>query len=431
MKLAFLSSNLLVGIVLGQDTERAPTPKARSLTLDEVVSIVATAVETDFEYREGAINNRSTALWEAATAYEWSRGLAGENATGSKYPFMLCNLSPNMTGNQRMKMLEESFPSDDSLNSTQVMYNGEDVMCELALLQPSEAINVEGDYFVVQPFLASMKIISGTISSFQEELDTINRGNRTDYVKIINGVFCPGIQVDNINAFHVEWTDNVTNILLSSLFPSEISENYYFTSQAYYGSDLITPGNQTNSSLFWKNVLDTDQKDEVCNDVFSNRLIYSVSSIGNTPWFEINYNVTGVTKHDVGCMLTLTLALSTLPSVCAVEIHHTPKPVNTNAQWLMQTGKEGSRPFFDVGLDGEGQIVTVSDTGIDPNNCYFWDVTQGRGEEFNLLNRKVVQYIPFENEDDYYLGHGTHVAGTVAGKRATDGLNESDGAADG
>lgn len=55
-----------------------------------------------------------------------------------------------MTGYQRMKMLVESFPSNDSLNSTQVMYNGEDLMCELALVLPSEAINVEGDYFVVQ-----------------------------------------------------------------------------------------------------------------------------------------------------------------------------------------------------------------------------------------------------------------------------------------
>ena len=55
-----------------------------------------------------------------------------------------------MTGYQRIQMLEESFPSDDSFNGTYVMINGEDAMCELALVLPSEAINVEGDYFVVQ-----------------------------------------------------------------------------------------------------------------------------------------------------------------------------------------------------------------------------------------------------------------------------------------
>ena len=49
MKLPLLLSNLLAGIVLGQDIEIPLTPKSRSLTLDEVVSIIATVVETDFE----------------------------------------------------------------------------------------------------------------------------------------------------------------------------------------------------------------------------------------------------------------------------------------------------------------------------------------------------------------------------------------------
>jgi hypothetical protein len=46
----------------------------------------------------------------------------------------------------------------------------------------------------------------------------------------------------------------------------------------------------------------------------------------------------------------------------------------------MQTGKPGDTPFFDVGLSGEGQIVAVSDTGIDEDNCYFWDANNERSE---------------------------------------------------
>jgi hypothetical protein len=425
------------------------------------------------------LSNQTTALWDAAIAYEWSKAGAGENATGGKYPYMLCNLAPNMTGYQRILMLAESFP-DDSLDSTQVMYNGEEFMCELAHVLPSEAVNVEGDDFVVQvsyadlldyvllfifniylhlipaqPFMASMKVMSGTAASFGEELEAINAGNRTDYIKIINVVLCPGVHPDTDTlVFEEEWTDNLTALLLSSLNPSEISQNYYLTSDAYLASDLYTE-NQSNSSLFWKDILDTYQNSEVCEDVFNQRLIYSFSTIGTSPWVEIKYNVTGITENDVGCMLTLVLALSGLNTVCAVEIHHTPKILNTNAQWVMQTGEEGKRPFFDVGLDGEGQIVTVSDTGIDKDNCYFWDVDMERTEDINLDHRKVVQYIPFENDDDYYYGHGTHTAGTgeyesglllivsvscilvsiqydaVAGKRATDGDTESLGDADG
>lgn len=100
-------------------------------------------------YSESAAN-QSAAYWDAAIAYEWSKNLAGENATGDRYPFILCNMAPNMTGYQRRIMLAESFPSSDDLNHTKVIYNGDEGMCEMAHILPSDAINVEGDDFIVQ-----------------------------------------------------------------------------------------------------------------------------------------------------------------------------------------------------------------------------------------------------------------------------------------
>jgi hypothetical protein len=213
--------------------------------------------------------------------------------------------------------------------------------------------------------MASMKMIAGTLTSFQEELGAINAGEKNDFIKIINVVICPGVQVEanNIAVFEQEWTDNITSILVSEMYPSEMAENYYFTSQAYLESDLITTMNQIETSIFWRDIRDRYQKDQACNDVFGNRLIYSVSTFGDAPWVEIKYNTTGVTEHDVGCVLLLTLALSGLSTVCAVEIAKPPKPLNVNAQGVIQSGEEGTKPFFDVGLDGSGQVVAVSDTG--------------------------------------------------------------------
>lgn len=61
------------------------------------------------------------------------------------------------------------------------------------------------------------------------------------------------------------------------------------------------------------------------------------------------------------------------------------------------------------------------------SNCYFWDSAQEIGQD----HRKIVSYNPFADGVDLEWGHGTHTAATIAGKRSTDGLVESDGSADG
>lgn len=46
--------------------------------------------------------------------------------------------------------------------------------------------------------------------------------------------------------------------------------------------------------------------------------------------------------------------------------------------------------------------------------------------DINTQARKVVQYVPYVDDGDYKYGHGTHVAGSIAGKRL-----DAEGAADG
>lgn len=76
----------------------------------------------------------------------------------------------------------------------------------------------------------------------------------------------------------------------------------------------------------------------------------------------------------MGCFLTLLLAIAALPTVCSLEVRREVKTLNMEAQWIIQSGIENEVPFFDMGLDGEGQVVAVSDTGIALDNCYFRDV---------------------------------------------------------
>jgi hypothetical protein len=115
-----------------------------------------------------------------------------------------------------------------------------------------------------------------------------------------------------------------------------------------------------------------------------------------------------------------------------VELH------NDKAQWVLQgsvvktnDSMAWRRPFFEAGLKGQCQIVSVSDTGLDVNNCYFKD---GRGAgniftKWDTSRRKVVRYdVSPRGGDatDAYKGHGTHVVGTLTGKHISGNMGDGD-----
>ncbi|MEM9290332.1 MAG: S8 family serine peptidase [Acidobacteriota bacterium] len=108
--------------------------------------------------------------------------------------------------------------------------------------------------------------------------------------------------------------------------------------------------------------------------------------------------------------------------------------LNDTTSYIGQTGPSGgtATPLHDAGLLGQGQVVAVLDTGIDPDMCYFREASGALppvnacdgGTLFDDSRRKLIA-VNFlwsgdcnggigSNEWDNH-DHGTHVAGTVAG----------------
>ena len=84
---------------------------------------------------------------------------------------------------------------------------------------------------------------------------------------------------------------------------------------------------------------------------------------------------------------------------------------------------QGATPYTSIGLQGDGQVVSVADTGLDIYSCYFYD-PQGhvpfsdiKSPVIDTKYRKVVMYAYGSSSDtsDEAGGHGTHVSGTVTG----------------
>ena len=100
------------------------------------------------------------------------------------------------------------------------------------------------------------------------------------------------------------------------------------------------------------------------------------------------------------CMAALLAYVTTLPAVAYVESFPPLRLNNWDAAGISQSGNPYETPFYgSVSLTGAGQVVGVSDTGLDLGNCYFSDpanpnvTTTWAEARFDLTARKVCAYL--------------------------------------
>ncbi len=105
------------------------------------------------------------------------------------------------------------------------------------------------------------------------------------------------------------------------------------------------------------------------------------------------------------------------PDVIWIEEYVPPVFHNDAVHWVVQSNQPNFTPLWDQGLDGSGQIVGISDSGLDADMCYFYDPNQGLPtENLNPNQRKVLVYHNWASSMDWDgHDHGTHTACTIAG----------------
>ena len=149
--------------------------------------------------------------------------------------------------------------------------------------------------------------------------------------------------------------------------------------------------------------------------------------------------------------------LATLPSVEFVDLVRTPRPLNAQTAYVLQTNRTfpngtGDYRYWRYGLDARGQVIAFSDTGLDYDGAPFRHSATAitSGDLYNATDsnrRKVVRYVnmgvltgqltwpggsgPWDPYSimDCAFGHGTGVASTLAGNDNGLGASPNDGVA--
>jgi len=100
---------------------------------------------------------------------------------------------------------------------------------------------------------------------------------------------------------------------------------------------------------------------------------------------------------NAACVCSLIAALSTHPNTLEVSTNRPIKLHNQLAQHIVQAGRPNQTPFFDVGLTGKNQIVSVSDTGLSTSHCYFRNSKNANdgGDIFNGVSSALLPAVLF------------------------------------
>ena len=203
---------------------------------------------------------------------------------------------------------------------------------------------------VVQPLMSEMKVESGTTEAIEQSLEGAVK---------YDAMLCPGAskgaeEAEGLAREVVEMMRDVRSdgrSLISSVFLRDGMEDEH------------------ERRVDWDRTLSEGiDADHQCQDLFED---VSISALPKG-----QHVVFGTSKiHSPSCLLSFVAGLATNVKICYVGVLPKIEEFNIEAQWIVQSNKEDERPWFDAGLTGEGQVVAVSDTGLDMDNCYFWDAT--------------------------------------------------------
>jgi len=243
----------------------------------------------------------------------------------------------------------------------------------------------------------------------------------TDLVRYASGSGTVSLNSDKFgNASH----------LVVTVFPSELATNGYASNlissmDAFLNDNEAIVEDNCNSSAGYTFCVEHFMSyAESLNETVLNANSCGFSSLPYQTGVNgvVTFDVSSLSGND-DCGLAMLVFLAFQKDVIFIEAMDPVQTYsNSEASWVVQSGATNSVPLYDLGISGQGQVIGISDTGVDENSCFFDDPNGAVADSqvggtytADSSKRKVVMYIAFQDGDDCNAGHGSHCAGSIAG----------------
>ncbi len=146
----------------------------------------------------------------------------------------------------------------------------------------------------------------------------------------------------------------------------------------------------------------------------------------------IGAKITDTAESKWDKLIIAEVDLSSVPEIAKIEEiswiepWHKTELHNDNVQWILQTASSGNRRVWDMGITGDGELVSTCDTGIRTSHYAFRNTSTGWITTWGDYpsHRKIIAYQPANSSGPGYADfgdeainsyHGTHTAGTACG----------------
>jgi hypothetical protein len=382
--------------------------------------------------------------------------------SGKRFPYVLCGPQSSSKSARR-----EISTASGPLHRTQVMYSSRplDVACWKGYLRNSDAAALEAlDLFYhVAPLPKISKLAPGLVQRLQSR--------RTS----------EGVSEERLAVHELALSQGITVFFNSGAFQSERTAAAQGWNEKAYGLSIGTAAREPFVPSKWAKSMEASNPWVAANaaelDCASILAISPAAEYDGFGSLHLKFEAHAAGGESVGaCVIKALMHVASSSEVAGLEVtkklqlegHEKSKlddllsleaekvrelesslgggaeAMNYAAATALQSADSSKPfPFWDAGINGTNQYVQVTDTGFDDASCFFRDTDASASVltgpfNFNvqlarstynspvtdLSRRKIVQYIQVATSSDtygydYQDGHGTHVAGTVAGKLAS------------